>query len=147
MYWPIGAPRIYAASKHELDTTDAVTSDDGLEQEYAIETEEEAGTNGTATRVRDGEEDTESEDGINGTAQARSASALGRRQSDVQALKSNGTAQQEHNEDPVGEIVGLQLSRSAHMFATITESTLTVWQTKVCPWHSSSIKIALLTRA
>jgi hypothetical protein len=133
MYWPIGAPRIYAASKHELYPAYTTTSDDGSERESTTETEEDDRTNGTAIPARDGEEDATSEDEINGDAHAVSASAAGRRESDVQTLKSNGAAQQAADDDPGGEIVGLQLSRSGHMFATITKSTLTVWQTKVRP--------------
>ncbi|KAF2433891.1 RIC1-domain-containing protein [Tothia fuscella] len=129
MYWPIGAPRIYAASKHELSPKNASTSDDGLETNTAIEEpgeEEGISTNGTVTPVQDGGDDTKSEEGVNGHEQHVS----GRKNSHVLTPKSNGDAQHTYDDDPGGVIVGLQVSRSGHMFATITHSTLTVWQTK-----------------
>lgn len=52
--------------------------------------------------------------------------------------KANGdaseTSEDKHfAEDHVsGEICAVEVTRSGHMFATITRSTLTIWQTKVC---------------
>jgi hypothetical protein len=35
-------------------------------------------------------------------------------------------------DDVSGEILAIKVTRSGHMFATITTSTLTIWQTKAC---------------
>jgi hypothetical protein len=41
-------------------------------------------------------------------------------------------AQGEHvaEDDITGDIVAIKVTRSGHLFATITRSTLTIWQTK-----------------
>lgn len=41
-----------------------------------------------------------------------------------------GTREVHAEEDITGEIVALKVTRSGHLFATITRSTLTIWQTK-----------------
>jgi hypothetical protein len=124
MYWPIGAPRVYAASKHELNTA---ISTDGADVEPGKQ-DAVASTNGTATRGRDGEQERESDEEIDGKAQTEPDCD----ESDEQVLQNNGLLRRGSDSDPGGEIVGLKLSRNGHMFATITQSTLTIWQTKVC---------------
>jgi hypothetical protein len=144
MYWPIGAPRIYAASKQELATNKTSTSHDGLEDNSQTPNVRDS-TNGTAIHNLDGDdEDDEDEEEVeeaesvndekpNGNIQSASASEAsdGENLPAVDALESNGTSPQALDEDPGGVIVGLKVTRSGHMFATITQATLTVWQTKV----------------
>lgn len=69
MYWPLGAPRVYAASKR---------------------------------RRKDKPPDDEEED--------------------EDDAKDNGSP----------NILGLRVARNGHLFVTITETALTVWQTAVC---------------
>ena len=67
MYWPIGAPRVYAASRRKTKIPES------------------------------GEE------------------------------KEDGDA-----EEAASNILGLRLARNGHLFVTITETALAVWQTAVC---------------
>ena len=67
MYWPLGAPRVYAASRRK------------------------------------------------------------RKPSDNNEGKENG-----ETEEAASHILGLRVARNGHLFITITETTLTVWQTAVC---------------
>jgi hypothetical protein len=139
MYWPIGAPRIYAASKHELHPKHTtITSDDGLEAQGHVQTPnaETENTNGTATHDQGGDDDDEEsveDEKFNGNAKAASATGSEGKLPAAEALKGDGTSPQSADDDPGGEIVGLKVTRSGHMFATITQGTLTVWQTKVTP--------------
>ena len=71
MYWPLGAPRVYAASRRKRKIPDS------------------------------GEE------------------------------KEDGDA-----EEAASNILGLRLARNGHLFVTITETALTVWQTAVCEKRS-----------
>lgn len=129
MYWPIGAPRTYAATKLEHHDEQQTTSDDGsttptlqnrsLEKEHKVES------------ALDDEEGREEKAQSNGCQQKRFA----RRQTEVdsgkEALESSGTYAIEVENNVGGQIVGMAVARSGHMFITITSSTLTVWQTKV----------------
>ena len=48
------------------------------------------------------------------------------------------SAQHGQEDDMAGEVLAMEVTRSGHMFATITRSTLTIWQTKAgrrCPGH------------
>ena len=67
MYWPLGAPRVYAASRRK------------------------------------------------------------RKPSDNSDEKENG-----ETEEAASGILGLQVARNGHLFITITETAVTVWQTAVC---------------
>jgi len=121
MYWPIGVPCIFAVSKHDLDHKQT-TSDDGvttptlpkksLDKEIAANEEEDSAPDSTQ-------------------ANGNETKKPGRRASENGTSKSNGTSKDEAEKDPGGEIVGIAVARSGHMFITITRSTLTVWQTKV----------------
>lgn len=69
MYWPLGAPRIYAADKTRNKAADTANQDDGDKSDAV-------------------------------------------------------------DHDPAS-LLGLRTSRSGHMVATITATTLTIWQTSV----------------
>ncbi|KAF2668056.1 RIC1-domain-containing protein [Microthyrium microscopicum] len=87
MYWPIGAPRVYAASQHQLDTS--------------------RNRRKSSTQLSD-----------DGAPKAR-------RRSSTLALDSD------EKESILGaKIIGVRLSRNGNLFVTITQSTLTLWQTK-----------------
>ena len=74
MYWPLGAPRIYASSRNKRKV-----GQDG------VEGEEYEASDDNASRA----------------------------------------------------ILGLRVSRNGHLFATITEIVLTVWQSNVCALNST----------
>lgn len=115
MYWPIGAPRTYAATKRELlPRKKRVLSKDGLEA--SAEGEREAG-NESARRDSDGGRSFD-------RARAKSEETI--RPGDLR--RSRTIERDDHNLGNV--IVDLTSSRSGQLFVTITDTTLSVWQAK-----------------
>ena len=99
MYWPLGAPNVYAVSKHATVRANATTSDDGAE---SIEPS---------------------------TSSEQSAP----RQNGVPDISVNDGAPSNENADSSAddsEIISAKISRGGGIFATITRSALTIWQTK-----------------
>ncbi|KAI7136899.1 hypothetical protein KC343_g3791, partial [Hortaea werneckii] len=103
MYWPIGAPRVYALSKHAAAATSPVVSHDGIDSEHDD-------TNGQATR------------------------STGQDTQDTSPGLSDNDGDSAHKQDEAGEadniILAVKISRGGTIFATISRSTLTIWQTK-----------------
>jgi len=121
MYWPIGAPRIYAASKHHLDRPQDEEDDESEARPVIIDNIEES--NGKApdeTTEVDPEEETR-----------RAAPSKTRKVSRRPTLLKNASLGGAVDGEIGGEIVGMKLSRTGHLFATITSSSLSIWQTKV----------------
>jgi hypothetical protein len=112
-YWPISSPSVFAATK-ETRTKSTLTSDDGTKSGKNQDDDAESS-------VADSEERTKSETSGEGHGVGR----------DSAPVEKPGT---EHvaEDDVSGEIRAIEVTRSGHMFATITRSTLTIWQTKVC---------------
>ena len=118
-YWPISSPSVFAATK-ETRSQPTPVSHDGADD-------------ATDSSAADSEERTESEtsekseagDGIEdkGTEEQSQSQP----QPQLQQPKENG---QGAEDDITGEILAIKVTRSGHMFATITRSTLTIWQTK-----------------
>ena len=106
MYWPIGAPKTYAASKHVIAarSTRLVASNDGLD------------TTG-GTKQDDGPLDTGAEE---------KQSSLHGQGSPAESSPGSGSSGSQ-------DIVDVKIARGGHIFASITDSSLTVWQTKVGP--------------
>jgi RAB6A-GEF complex partner protein 1 len=132
MYWPIGAPRIYAASSLNLGRrNDEIGENNATPVELSVSNdsngqEEQLSTEANASRKEAGE----------------STSSKPRKGTRRPTLLKN-TSLGKTQEDLVGgEIVGMRLSRSGHIFATITASTLSIWQTKV-----SLLNIIMLPRS
>ena len=49
--------------------------------------------------------------------------------------KANGNSDEQEDdeaEDAAANFLGLRVARNGHLFVTITETALTVWQTAVC---------------
>ena len=116
-YWPISSPSVFAATKNTTPERTSVSHDgtDGASQSrrddtFACDTESNNGTEDT--------ESTEGDGGVKGEEQeqkARRASSL-----------------DQYAEDDVhGDIIAIRVTRSGQLFATLTRSTLTIWQTKV----------------
>ncbi|KAK0305322.1 WD40 repeat protein [Friedmanniomyces endolithicus] len=105
MYWPLGAPKAYSLSKHATAPPTTLHSDDGV------------GTSGASVAT--------TRSGLGGAAIEEAGSVKG----DTQR---NGT-QTNGGDLPDGssnEILSAKLTRGGDIFATITRSTLTVWQAK-----------------
>lgn len=131
-YWPISAPSVYAASKQKLPEACITTSDDGVRHPGQLQThpgascgdaqdEDPESTESSADPVTEDEDDgaKQRQRRVDGGEEKSTATK------DVPPKKSSS------EEDISGEIIGIRVTRSGHMFATITHSTLTIWQTKV----------------
>ena len=133
MYWPIGAPRVYASSsktrKRQLfrpDDDAASHEDNGSEatspipSSDAVQDADEAASSllTPATPITPGIKPVE-----NDGQRRLSARGLGSIEDRLEDLL--GQAEHEH-------IISLKISRSGHLFAVITSTSLTIWQTKVC---------------
>ena len=114
MYWPIGTPRIFATSSNRASESRLFVSYDGVSgpEEAAPEpVKEEAAEDATppATPATPAIKSVEF-----GDAQP--------------ALPSQNADQTVPLKDPV---LALRVSRSGNMFAVITSTSITLWQTKV----------------
>jgi hypothetical protein len=130
MYWPIGAPRVYAASKLELSVSSTSANEEECAAPVRIPVEKPKSNgpddHGEVGQFPKEEEEEESEDGPE-----RQSKTGSKRQGAKQSPSENCDTGLESEEDPGGEILGLRVSRGGQIFATITRSTLTIWQTKV----------------
>ena len=126
-YWPISSPSVFAATKHTTSDR-TIVSDDGIESTQKNgkpDTGPPAGTD-DETSAQNGHEIKEIE-GENGT----------------NILQKSASAQS-IEDDLHGNIIAVRVARSGHMFATLTRSTLTIWQTKVCITCSSIDPLLIL---
>ncbi|KAH9908668.1 RIC1-domain-containing protein [Xylariomycetidae sp. FL2044] len=139
MYWPTGTPRIYATSTSQAPIKPGVTvSHDGLDLD--VETSDSSSSRLATSPPKDPNErivearntllpvtpglKTPATPAINSVE--HDVYQDGSPQSSQQYLGSGGGASV-----PIGEpIVALQVSRTGHLFATITATTMTIWQTK-----------------
>lgn len=124
-YWPISAPTAYAASKQQLSNDETSTSHDGLKEAEATTTS----SNGRSIAIPEEPSDTEES--------ASDVSNTGRE--DAPAMEKEAPTHHRHvpeakaavaDNDIAGHILGLRVTRNGHIFATITDTTLTIWQTK-----------------
>ena len=133
MYWPIGAPRIYAASLQQPPKSRSLESDDGAESQLADE--EEDGplieTQSASKEANEGNSDSsynaklEEKPRINVTASQTAARKV------ESSTRTNESTFEEGAENET--IIDLRASRTGHVFATITPTSLTVWQARVRP--------------
>ncbi|KAF2019021.1 RIC1-domain-containing protein [Aaosphaeria arxii CBS 175.79] len=119
-YWPISSPSVFAATKHNTSERLQI-SHDGLEPRSQNGTTANVNTDGAASGRR---EKTEGNNARTNSEQDIDGGAL----SEDREAQQN--TQQPYEADISGEIIGIQVTRSGHMFATITRTTLTIWQTK-----------------
>lgn len=125
MFWPIGSPRVYATSQRQLPPERRITSDDGVNSQpppAAVNGKHHEPESAHAAQLRPADDDTECDatvtQGPNGSAPQTSSAANG-------SLQGNDA-----ETDVDGEIIALRVARNGQLFATITRSTLTIWQTK-----------------
>jgi hypothetical protein len=128
-YWPISSPSVFAATKHTRPERSRV-SHDGLDEGR----------------------DQARQDRPNGSSQSRSEAeetAVLPAEDEVEEkegprLLRQRASDQSLEDDLHGEIIAVRVTRSGHMFATLTQSTLTIWQTKAR--HESCAEGWLLIR-
>ncbi|KAI0530410.1 DUF1339 domain protein [Xylaria digitata] len=134
MYWPIGTPRIYATTTaHPPSRSNSlVISNDGLPTGTPADSASLSSSSESAA-AKDKELNPEELDAVPltpATPYIRSiehdTSKFGSAKAGIHYLGASDPAVV-----PVGEpIVALKVSRTGHLFAVITASTLTIWQTK-----------------
>jgi hypothetical protein len=115
-YWPISSPSVFAATKHTGPAKSRVSSD-GLD-EHRLQARQDGPNGSLQSRSAEAEEETvlQGEDEV-------------KEKEDPQPQRSRA-AGQSLEDDLHGEIIAVRVTRSGHMFATLTRSTLTIWQTK-----------------
>jgi hypothetical protein len=115
MYWPIGAPRVYATNRLDLGK---------LAEDVNDEVQPDLVTLSSPTQASeaDGQDETEKP-----TTQSSSKSRTSKRS----AYLKDTVLDYSQDDRVGGEIVAVKLSRSGHLFVSITAATLSVWQTKV----------------
>jgi hypothetical protein len=132
MYWPIGAPRIYAASNSRSQRDRIFESDDDAESR---ETTEGSGSLVEAPSFTTEERTEYEHDATSGVSTPVTPITPGIKpvEHDIRfstRLTGNetlvsGSAEKE-------PLLALRISRTGHLFAVITSTSLTIWQTKVC---------------
>lgn len=123
-YWPISSPSVFAATKNtNLERTSV--SHDGTEE---TSQSGRVGASECETKPRNETEDTNSTGGDEGVEEE------GREQKARRASSIDQFAE----DDVHGDIIAIRVTRSGQLFATLTRSTLTIWQTKVRQMLSSS---------
>ncbi len=106
MYWPLGAPKVYALTKHAVPRDKSSITHDGFEESEAS----------TSSRT-----DRESQESHGSTAGSATESSSVNEQ--PKHYGQNIVARE-------SEILDTKVSRGGAIFATITRSSLTVWQAK-----------------
>ena len=116
-YWPISSPSVFAATKNTTlertpvshDGTDEASQDG---QDGASEAETESTNETDDTKSTEGEEEVQYE-------------------GKEQIARQTSSLDQFAEDDVHGEIIAIRVTRSGQLFATLTRTTLTIWQTKV----------------
>ncbi|KAI1443970.1 RIC1-domain-containing protein [Annulohypoxylon stygium] len=144
MYWPIGTPRIYATTTSQASSKSSfVVSNDGTASITTADTESLSSAEPPPPVLLDEKErnipDTHSHTHLPPLTpglKTPATPAINSVEHDVYHDGSNSTSQQYLGESdgggiPAGDpIVALKVSRTGHLFATITATTMTIWQTK-----------------
>ena len=157
MYWPVGTPRIYATSNSQKETPsfNILVSDDGLEsgngqssravsehdRRPSLQPPDSAGLGidpGLTSPITPTTPITPITPGIKSVE-------LGYHEEDEDEEVDHSDdihgGQQEQRTSieariPIKEpILALRVARAGHLFATITATSMTIWQTKVCKHH------------
>lgn len=117
-YWPISAPTVFAASKRRVSKSRNTTSDDGVRGDSS-------GPNDTNLQS----------DEYGNPSVDQHPSEIGPDTGEETTLAGSNrhrVGQQHAPETNLsGELISFRVTRNGQMIATITHSTLTIWQTKV----------------
>ena len=110
MYWPLGAPNVYALSKQARERATVTISDNGLDN--------------TQRSTSSAENET------NGSEQAGPIHSLPDIALNAGAVTNGHSQADQDTPHAEREIIAAKVSRGGGIFATITRSSLTIWQTK-----------------
>lgn len=139
MYWPLGLPRIYAASSSRATPEIIVESEDDAESRETTE------GSGSLINSPDSSEETRGDDAVDVafepptpmtpvTPAVKSVEHEHQHENHGKAYSEKSGSdycQRESSQADKEPILALRLSRTGFMFATVTATTLTIWQTKV----------------
>ncbi|KAF2276048.1 RIC1-domain-containing protein [Westerdykella ornata] len=116
-YWPFASPSVFSATKSTFGDLIQVTHD-------GAEPQSSEAPDGKTAEERTGKED----------ARKHEESVVGERKPEKRSAGQQSKPQRSPSyaaeNDISGEIIAIRLTRSGHMFATVTRTTLTIWQTK-----------------
>jgi len=139
MYWPVGTPRIYATSSSQSPSFNLIVSQDGLSARPPVQ-DSHWDRQPSLLATDPGT----SQDGGQGLSVANSpATPLTPTTPQTPAIKSveHGYVDSLSSPPPPGPttaripvrepILALRVARSGHIYATITATSMTIWQTKV----------------
>jgi hypothetical protein len=138
MYWPIGAPRIYASSGSKGTKGRIIESDDDAESR---ETTEGSGSLLDAPSAGSGRRSEDGTEAHSGTSTPVSPVTSGikpveqahtERYLSTRAFLDSPLASAALDATEKEHLLALRISRTGHLFAVITSTSLTIWQTKVC---------------
>lgn len=139
MYWPIGTPRIYATSSSRAPTFKLVQSNDGLSSPSESTLASSPALSGVQSR-RYGHDDIDIQPPPTPLTPITPA---------IQSVEHYDFPTSHQIPDPEGTdpsgvpvkdpLLALRIARSGQLFAVITATSITVWQTKVgyqisCCW-------------
>ena len=129
-YWPISSPSVFAATKTTVHES-LPTSHDGAHPDHRVPPSRHGGAR-TDTSGDDSEWQSERDD----------ESTDDKHEVEEETAEKQVAVEEDQPEDDVsGEIIAIQVTRSGQMFATITRSTLTIWQTKAS--NSSAVQTSI----
>jgi len=113
-YWPISSPSVFAATKNTNVERTPVSHDGTDQASHSDSASETESTNKTDDDVS-----------IRGSGEVKEEYSK-------QESPQTNNVEQFAEEDVQGEIITIRVTRSGQSFATLTRTTLTIWQTKVC---------------
>jgi hypothetical protein len=134
MYWPIGTPRIYATGSSRSPTVKFLESHDGFQNPPEPELGASPPPGGLHPRAAAGAHE-ELDVQPPPTPITPLTPAVQSVEHDGGMLGASSTSnnnQSEANTVPVKDpVLALRVSRAGHLFAVITATSITIWQTKV----------------
>ena len=129
MYWPIGASRVYASGIQDATGDNHTESEDGTisstSQRPAREREDASPLKSTGDQILPGKRSEEHQDAPSNQDE--------RPELRIGHAKSHGGSRLNGNSIESSAICGIRITRHGHLFATITSTRLTIWQTQVYP--------------
>jgi hypothetical protein len=135
MYFPIAAPRIYAASNNKAPNDRIHEFEDGIESHEISDNggiSADAQSASSELKVEDGQDERLSTPVTPMTPMTPGIRPV---EHDSQRRPFPQFSSQEFaftGSPNKGPLLSLKISRTGHLFAVITSTTLTIWQTKVC---------------
>jgi hypothetical protein len=135
MYWPVGAPRIYAASNSSTSKGRIYHSNDDVGPHSAPQSTSYLNASSAASDTAQDDEELLSGHLTPTTPRTPAIQPVELDAHRRPPATSLDDLEYGHN-DSIREagrqpILGLQMSRTGHLFAVITATSMTIWQTKV----------------